>query len=104
LKTIGIIGGMSWNFTVEYYRILNETAAQRWHQVYNGSSLKGIISSKSKKCILNIMTNLGMSGAKGIILGCTELSLMIKQEDIYLPLFDTTVIHATSAVEKALIE
>jgi aspartate racemase len=41
-------------------------------------------------------------GAEGIILGCTEIPLLIKQEDIAVPVFDTTLIHSTAAVEFAL--
>jgi aspartate racemase len=72
------------------------------HEIIFEELTKGIINLKSKKCIVDIITELGMTGAEGIILGCTEISLMIKQEDINLPLFDTTYIHATSAVVKAL--
>ena len=41
-------------------------------------------------------------GAEGIILGCTELPLLIRPEDSSVPLFDTTALHTTSAVEMAL--
>ncbi len=51
-----------------------------------------------KKAIQNMMKE----GAEGIILGCTEIGLLIKQEHSDIPLFDTTVIHAIEAVNKAL--
>jgi aspartate racemase len=41
-------------------------------------------------------------GAQGIILGCTEIPLLVKQEDCQVPVFDTTTIHAVKAVEKAI--
>ena len=41
-------------------------------------------------------------GAEGVILGCTELGLLIRQSDVSVPLFDTTVIHAKRAVQIAL--
>lgn len=41
-------------------------------------------------------------GAQGIILGCTEIGLLIKQEDVLVPIFDTTVIHAMEAVNVSL--
>jgi aspartate racemase len=44
------------------------------------------------------------SGAEGVILGCTEIPLLIKQKDMNVPLFDTTQIHALAAVEFALAE
>jgi aspartate racemase len=48
------------------------------------------------------MDHLVQRGAEGIILGCTEISLLVKQEDSSVPLFDTTQIHAVAAVEYAL--
>jgi aspartate racemase len=41
-------------------------------------------------------------GAEGIILGCTEIGILIKQDDVNIPLFDTTMIHAEEAVRIAL--
>ncbi len=41
-------------------------------------------------------------GAEGVILGCTEIGMLIKDEDSALPTFDTTIIHATAAVNEAL--
>jgi len=51
-----------------------------------------------KKVIMNLVDN----GAEGIILGCTEIGLLIKPADSEIQLFDTTVIHAIEAVNKAL--
>ena len=48
------------------------------------------------------MTGSVADGAEGIILGCTEIGLLVKQQDSQVPLFDTTVIHALEAVKKAL--
>jgi aspartate racemase len=48
------------------------------------------------------MENFVNDGAEGIILGCTEISLLVNQEDSRVPLFDTTLIHAVAAVEYAL--
>ena len=48
------------------------------------------------------MERLVEEGAEGIILGCTEISLLVRQEDNPVPLFDTTRIHAEAAVEYAL--
>ncbi|MDO0374113.1 aspartate/glutamate racemase family protein [Clostridioides difficile] len=57
----------------------------------------GIVSESSKKAFLSIIDNLGKQGAEGVILGCTEIGLLIKQNDTSIPLFDTTVIHAIEA-------
>ncbi len=57
----------------------------------------GIINSNSKKKFLEIVDKLRSKGAEGIILGCTEIGLLIKNEDTDVPLFDTAVIHAEEA-------
>ncbi|QPQ36132.1 aspartate/glutamate racemase family protein [Lysinibacillus sp. JNUCC-52] len=62
----------------------------------------GKIEPTSKETYLQVIANLVKSGAQGIILGCTEIGLLIQQEDVLVPVFDTTIIHALAAVEKAL--
>ena len=57
----------------------------------------GTINSNSKKKFLEIVDKLRNKGAEGIILGCTEIGLLIKNEDTDVPLFDTAVIHAEEA-------
>ena len=57
----------------------------------------GTISSESRAGFLAIIRGLGQKGAEGVILGCTEIGLLIRQEDTDIPLFDTTVIHARKA-------
>jgi len=64
--------------------------------------LKGIKSETSKDRFLVIMRKLRSQGAEGIVLGCTEIPLLIQQEDTDLPVFNTTVIHSLAAVEFAL--
>lgn len=62
----------------------------------------GKISLTSKEYYLKVIGKLVESGAEGIILGCTEIGLLITQEDVVVPVFDTTVIHAITAVEQAI--
>lgn len=64
----------------------------------------GKIKKESKEEYLRIIKDLSKAGAKGVILGCTEIGLLIKQEDTDVPLFDTTNIHATSAALYAIEE
>jgi aspartate racemase len=64
--------------------------------------LKGIISEASKNRFVNICRGLGQKGARGIVLGCTEIPLLVRQEHLELPLFNTTVIHSLAAVDFAL--
>ncbi len=62
----------------------------------------GEINQKSRDYYKQVIQGLIEDGAEGIILGCTEIGLLVKQEDSKAPLFDTTVIHAMAAVNKAL--
>ncbi|NLY80363.1 MAG: aspartate/glutamate racemase family protein [Lysinibacillus sp.] len=62
----------------------------------------GSIKQSSKEYYKQVIRNLMNQGAEGIILGCTEIGLLVKQEDSDVPLFDTTKIHAIEAVNKAL--
>lgn len=63
---------------------------------------KGKFLPETKRQFLSLMDTLSAQGAEGIILGCTEIPLLIKQEDTPVPVFDTTLLHATAAVEFAL--
>jgi aspartate racemase len=60
---------------------------------------RGLILKESKKRYLSIIDKLIAQGAEGIILGCTEIPLLIKQEDVNVPVFDTAMIHSKAAVE-----
>lgn len=62
----------------------------------------GKIEAVSRQEYLRIITELDSRGAQGVILGCTEIGLLINQQDTPLPLFDTTMIHAQAAVAFAL--
>jgi aspartate racemase len=62
----------------------------------------GKMNPFSKKRFKEIIEKLVENGAEGIILGCTEIPLLIKQEDVKVPVFDTTETHAKAAVEHAL--
>ena len=62
----------------------------------------GIVKEDSRADYLRVIASLQQRGAQGILLGCTELSLIVSNEDVTLPLFDTTVIHAKKALALAL--
>jgi aspartate racemase len=62
----------------------------------------GTIRSESKDVYREIMARLVEDGAQGIILGCTEIGLLVGQDDVRVPVFDTTRIHAAAAVARAL--
>jgi aspartate racemase len=65
---------------------------------------KGVFLPATKQKFVTIINKLTVHGAEGIILGCTEIPILIKQEDCRVPVFDTTRIHADAAVEFALDE
>jgi aspartate racemase len=61
------------------------------------------VEPKSKKEFILIINRLKKEeGAEGVILGCTEIPLLIKQEDVDIPVFDTTAIHSEAAVKYSL--
>jgi len=72
------------------------------HDIIYRELVKGEITMSSKKIYVEIIENLRSKGAQGIILGCTEIPLLIKPEDTDMPLFNTTKIHAERSVELSL--
>lgn len=113
INKVGLIGT---KFTMEgefYKKILqeeynvdviipDEEEREVIHKIIYEELCKGEINEDSKAKYIKIIENLANKGAQGVILGCTEIPLLIKQEDVTIPVFDTTTIHATSAVEFAL--
>ena len=72
------------------------------HDIIYKELSKSILEDASKQLYLQIIDKLIDSGAEGVILGCTEIPLLIKQTDVSVPVFDTTTIHATNAFKRAL--
>jgi aspartate racemase len=72
------------------------------HRVIYDELVKGVIRQESKAQYIEISAQLVGEGAEGVILGCTEIGLLVKDGDCRVPLFDTTRIHAEAAVEYAL--
>lgn len=62
----------------------------------------GIVTARSKREFLRIITALHENGAQGVILGCTEIGLLVRQADTTVPLFDTALIHAEKAARLSL--
>jgi aspartate racemase len=115
LKKIGLLGT---KFTMEedFYRgrliekhdleviIPSEREREIVHRTIYDELVMGEVKPSSKEQYIAIMNNLAGNGAEGIILGCTEIGLLVGKKDIEGPVFDTTVIHAEVAVEYALGE
>ncbi len=115
IKKIGLLGT---RFTMEhdFYKgrliqnfglaviIPNEKDREIVHRVIYEELVLGKIIGASREEYKRIMESLITNGAEGIILGCTEIEMLVKQDDSRVPLFPTTAIHAIAAVEKALQE
>lgn len=115
LKRIGLLGT---KFTMEqdFYKgrlvekfgldviVPDDEDREVVHRVIYDELCLGNIRDESKRKYLAIIENMIDDGAEGIILGCTEIPLLVKQEDVSVPVFDTTYIHAISAVDFALKE
>ncbi|MCO5723914.1 aspartate/glutamate racemase family protein [Robiginitalea marina] len=113
LKTAGLLGT---KFTMEqdFYKSVLKThygiktlipgpdERQAIHDIIYGELVHGVIRKTSRETFKSIIHNLQGQGAEGIILGCTEIPLLVSQADANLPLFDTTRIHAEEAVFLAL--
>ena len=113
LRRVGLLGT---RFTMEenFYRgrlisrhgldviIPNDEERGIVHRIIYDELCQGEIRPSSKAQYVRIMENLVRNGAEGIILGCTEIGLLVGGGDSAVPLFDTTKIHAVAAVEYAL--
>jgi aspartate racemase len=72
------------------------------HRIIYNELVQGEIKEESREIYKNIISNLESQGAEGVILGCTEIPLLISSSDVSIPVFDTTTIHAEKAVDWAL--
>ncbi len=113
LKRVGLIAtkfSMEGDFLRNRYQskfeidtiIPDEASRNAIHKIIYEELVKGIISEKSKLRFLEIIDRLIDQGSEGIISGCTEIEILIKQSDIKVELFETTRLHAEKAVKLAL--
>ena len=89
------------NYAIEVI-IPEDADRQIIHDIIYNELCLGIIKDDSRQKYIDIINKLCANGAEGIILGCTEIPLLIKQSDVLIPVYDTTKIHAESAVDFAL--
>ncbi|MFT5571942.1 MAG: aspartate racemase [Cryomorphaceae bacterium] len=89
------------NFGIDVV-VPNEEQRQDVHKVIYSELCQGVITNESKERYLEIVDELYKTGAQAVILGCTEIGLLINQGDTESILYDTTVIHAAAAVSQAL--
>ena len=112
IKTIGLLGT---RFTMEqdFYRgrliekfglnvmIPDEADREIIHRVIYDELVMGKIDPGSRMEYQRIIHELVLAGAEGVILGCTEIGLLIGPKDVSVPVFDTTILHAQAAVDLA---
>lgn len=114
ISKVGLLG-TKYTMTQEFYKnklteagievvIPDEEGVETVNDIIYNELCLGIISEESKKKYLNIISGLEELGVQGVILGCTEIGLLIQQKDTKLPVFDTTQIHATRAAFMAIEE
>jgi len=115
LKRVGLLGTM---FTMEedFYKkrlqdlhqidviIPNQEERKEVDRIIFDELVLGKITDPAREIYKQIIVNLQKNGAEGVILGCTEIPLLIKSDDSPIPVFDTTQLHAEFAIEKALEE
>lgn len=74
------------------------------HRIIYDELCAGVISEASREVYRRIVATAQAAGAQGVILGCTEIGLLLRQEDSTMPLFDTAALHAKAAVDFALAD
>ncbi len=113
VKSVGLLGT---RFTMEqeFYKgrimerhginVIVPNPAQRdlVHAVIYDELCQGKISDSSRQSYVEIINELYQAGAEAVILGCTEIGLLVSQSDVDVPLYDTTAIHANAAIARAI--
>ena len=94
-------GRLSERFGIDVL-VPDEADRQRIHAIIYDELCVGILSASSRQELIGIIHKMRERGAEGVILGCTELPLLIQAADLPLPVFDTTELHARSAVDFSL--
>lgn len=112
LKTVALLG-TKYTMEMDFYKdvltsfgiktlIPNAEDREEVNRVIYEELPQGVLKPSSKQAYIEIIERMQQAGAEGVILGCTEIPLLIKQEDVAIPVFDTTRIHATKAMDLAL--
>jgi aspartate racemase len=113
LSTVGLLGTA---FTMEqdFYRdrlsshgltVLVPEAEDRAvvHRVIYEELCLGVVRDESRAAYVEVVDRLAAAGAEGVVLGCTEIELLVGQDDVALPVFPTTRLHVEAALDAALV-
>ena len=109
LKTIALLG-TQFTMTKDFYKqrlidaglqvlIPDSAARAEVHRIIYDELCQGQLLASSREYYSQVINDLAEQGAEGVILGCTEIGLLISQADSPIPVFDTTAIHAAAAVD-----
>ncbi|MGB0677939.1 MAG: aspartate/glutamate racemase family protein [Ilumatobacteraceae bacterium] len=113
VRTVGLLG-TKYTMEAEFYagrlasqhgldvRTPNETARNEVHRIIYDELVQGVIDDDSRQTYIDIASELIDGGVEGIIAGCTEIELLLRSDDLNVPYFPTTWLHATAAVDLAL--
>ena len=109
IKTIALLG-TQFTMTEDFYKqrlidaglqvlIPDSAARAEVHRIIYDELCQGQLLASSRQYYKQVIKNLAEQGAEGVILGCTEIGLLISQADSPIPVYDTTAIHAAAAVD-----
>ncbi len=112
LDTIGLLG-TGFTMSQDFYRdrlashglrvlVPGEHDQRMVHRVIYDELCLGVVRAESRAAYVEVVGALVARGAQGVVLGCTELELLLAQDDLTVPVFPTTRIHVEAAVERAL--
>ena len=112
IKKVGLLG-TKYTMTQEFYKeklleaglevvIPDQAGVEEVNRIIYDELCLGQIKESSKQTYLSMIDDLKNAGAEAVVLGCTEIGLLVQQEDTDVPLFDTTEIHAQKAAEFAV--
>lgn len=112
IRRVGLLG-TKYTMTQDFYKkrltdrgmevlIPDDAAVEVINSIIFDELCVGEIREASRRKLQDAVKRLTEQGAEGVILGCTEIGLLLRQSDVSIPMFDTTVIHAKRAVEIAL--
>ena len=113
LRTIGLLG-TRYTMELDFYRgrlearhglkvlVPDEPGRTTVHDIIYNELGHGLVRQEARQAYVGIINDLVRRGAEGVILGCTEIPMLVRPQDSPVPVFDTTAIHAAAAVDFAL--
>ena len=113
LRTIGLLG-TRYTMELDFYRgrlaarhglkvlVPDEPGRTTVHDIIYNELGHGLVRQEARQAYVGIINDLVRRGAEGVILGCTEIPMLVRPQDSPVPIFDTTAIHAAAAVDFAL--